>query len=84
MVDFSCLKTVFRRTISVSHVITRRWQYYNQSNSSWCMFGVFDGYGNRMFDCKAFITFDAAWNYIDTMFPSDDDLYSQLEARELL
>jgi len=46
------------------------------------MFGVFDSYNNRMFDCKSFASYDKAWEYIDLMFPCDLDL-CDLEARPL-
>ena len=45
------------------------------------MFGVFDCYNNRMFDCKSFKSFDDAWEYIDTMFPDEVDI--NLEALPL-
>lgn len=38
------------------------------------MFGVFDSYNNRMFDCKSFKSFDDAWDYIDRMFPNELDI----------
>lgn len=46
------------------------------------LYGVFDWAGNRMFDHKSFKSFDDAWEHIDRMFPSDDDMI-QLEVQEL-
>lgn len=48
------------------------------------MFGVFDWAGNRLFDCKTFNSFEAAWDHIYKMVPNEDkETYCEFEALPL-